>query len=345
MLLIIFGRLVRIISYYNQFNIKDNNEILNILHEIHDNFIQNYFYVKCIKDNKSESLENRKTLSDWKSVNSEIVNIYEKDQTLKYNIGGIIVDWMIESNLVQTKTITVGWKEKKGILIPSDDLLNVIGNDIDKLKLSVRKIPMIVKPKLYRRENIENKRVEKLGGYLLNDVSICDPLIIPNWELKHNTDIKDVNKVYDLVNNINSVGYKINKDVLDFIDMYDDQYHILLDRGLYNHLEKKSKESKLTKTENKELVSHLSKVDLQDNVLNLARLFYDLHEFYLPVRIDNRGRVYCISEYLNYQSNELAKYFLLFSKGEKISKTDKKAIDYLKAYGANSYGNKLDKKP
>jgi len=57
--------------------------------------------------------------------------------------------------------------------------------------------------------------------------------------------------------------------------------------------------------------------------------------------MDFRGRIYCSSEYLNYQSTELAKSLLLFSKGEKILKNDLNSINYLKGYGANCFG--LDK--
>ena len=58
------------------------------------------------------------------------------------------------------------------------------------------------------------------------------------------------------------------------------------------------------------------------NILGLALLYKNIPEFYIPVRIDNRGRVYCMVDYLHYQGIELAKSLLLFSRGEKINKCD-----------------------
>ena len=80
------------------------------------------------------------------------------------------------------------------------------------------------------------------------------------------------------------------------------------------------------------------------NILGLALLYKNIPEFYIHVRIDNRGRVYCMVDYLNYQSIELAKSLLLFSKGEKIYKSDTEAINFLKIFGANCFGNGFDKK-
>jgi len=137
------------------------------------------------------------------------------------------------------------------------------------------------------------------------------------------------------------VGFKINTDVLDFIYYYNDIHNLISNEDDYNDLVSKSK---LNKSQQIELESLLSKKRLEENILGLARAYSNIHEFYLPVRIDYRGRLYCVSEYLNYQSNELAKSLLLFSKGEIINKTDSRAISYLKAYGANCFGNKLDKK-
>jgi DNA-directed RNA polymerase len=46
---------------------------------------------------------------------------------------------------------------------------------------------------------------------------------------------------------------------------------------------------------------------------------------------------------MNYQSNELSKALLIFSKPGIIKKDDMDGITYLKAYGANCYGNKISK--
>lgn len=93
----------------------------------------------------------------------------------------------------------------------------------------------------------------------------------------------------------------------------------------------------------KELESLISKYRLDLNVLGLAQLFRNIPEFYIPIRIDIRGRVYCMVEYLNYQGKELAKSLLLFSKGEKVYKSNNTSINYFKVFGANCYGHKLSK--
>jgi DNA-directed RNA polymerase len=136
------------------------------------------------------------------------------------------------------------------------------------------------------------------------------------------------------------VGYKVNKDVLDFIATYGSRYDLIINSSYTHPL---SAKTKLTKSEYVELTSFLSQKDLQDSILTIADLFSTKHEFFIPTNLDFRGRLYCVSEYLNYQSTELAKALLIFSKGEKLYKSDKESINYLKAYGANCYGNKLDK--
>ena len=201
---------------------------------------------------------------------------------------------------------------------------------------------MIVKPNLYSKEIMDNKCIDRLGGYLLNDEKICNDLIIKNWELKYQSKIKNNNLVYSSINNISSVGFKINKDVLQFLRLKGIEFGLIDPLYIHPLMDKLKNKEKLFKHEKKELDSFLSKKFLQDHIFALAEVFENLHEFFIPVRIYNRGRIYCEPEYLNYQSTELAKSLLLFSKGEKVNKMDKTSINYLKLFGANCFG--LDKK-
>jgi len=336
---IINGRLLRIININN----KLNNAESSICLELGRDLIKYYCY--CLYS-KSKSLKDNNdnidyTMYDWKKENTDIISVYnDKNDKLVGHIGAILVNWMLDLELVVVDWIKISSKESQNILMPSQEVLSTLKN-LNNIPNLPHKMPMIVKPKPYYRKEIDGVIKERLGGYLLNDEKYTDELIIPKWNLKEPSVIKDKNVIYDLVNNINGVGFKINTDVLDFIYYYNDIHNLISNEDDYNDLVSKSK---LNKSQQIELESLLSKKRLEENILGLARAYSNIHEFYLPVRIDYRGRLYCVSEYLNYQSNELAKSLLLFSKGEIINKTDSRAISYLKAYGANCFGNKLDKK-
>ena len=157
-----------------------------------------------------------------------------------------------------------------------------------------------------------------MGGYLLNDIEYTDSLILENWELAQETKISNKNIIYDMVNNISSVAFSINKNVLDFIFNNYIKYNLLIDPDYIHPLTLKTK---LTKKEQLELESFNSKKkDLEQNILGLGNIFRDVPKFYIPIRLDYRDRLYCMSEYLNYQGIELAKALLLFSIEEKVNK-------------------------
>jgi len=67
------------------------------------------------------------------------------------------------------------------------------------------RLPMIVKPKLYKWNSQEGK-YSQLGGYLLNDEMYSNEIILPNWELSSKSTLLSDNLVCSMVNNINSVG-------------------------------------------------------------------------------------------------------------------------------------------
>lgn len=148
----------------------------------------------------------------------------------------------------------------------------------------------------------------------------------------------NVNKDFIKKNNtmqtiFNNIFYNINTAFLNkFI------YFILLQFFIWGFVI-----FSFTLVEKRELISFNSQKYLALNILSIANIFRNVFEFYIPVRLDYRGRIYTSTEFLTYQENELSKSLLLFKKESIIELTDKDAISYLKIFGANCYGHKLDK--
>lgn len=326
---IIYGSLLKILSTY-KISQGSKNNVVDVGFNLGKDLINNYYYNMYLKS-KSKKIDEIYHLSNWKSENKILVNKLE-DQTLIFSLGSILIGWALTCDLLEKKTITLSIKEKSNIVLPAVRLIETISkNGVYNLP---KRIPMLVPPKPYTNK--------WLGGYLLNDEITTDSLIKNSRKNKELTTIRNDNVIYNLVNNISSVGYKINKEVLEFILYYNHDYfndEIIDIKYIHPLLKKKSK---LTRREKTELDSFLSKKELQENILGLASVFSELPSFYIPVNLDFRGRLYCIPEFLNYQSTELAKALLLFSKAEKIDKNDTMSINYLKLFGATSFG--LDKK-
>lgn len=95
---------------------------------------------------------------------------------------------------------------------------------------------------------------------------------------------------------------------------------------------------KRTKYQQSHYASHVSKVVLQETVLGLAEFFSKFSKIYFPVRLDQRGRLYCAPNYLDYKGNDLSKSLLLFAEPGVIKRSQTASIIYLKVYGANCYG-------
>jgi len=265
------------------------------------------------------------------------------DPTLQLKIGSIIFEILNSSNALSQKSVahrSIKLRENVVIVIPQ-----FIQDMCSKSRFYVSlKLPMIVKPKKY--EYVEKNSIiecTKLGGYLTNDIDVTDDLIISKRTVDKNSFM--TNKIiYDMVNNLSSIPYKINKEVFNFILEKGAEFKLLTE---YADIEKNCKlddGSFRSKYMENKYKSELSKYILERNILDIAHLYEQLHEFFFPVRLDQRGRVYCIPNYFNYQSNDLSKALLCFSKATELFREDEEAFEYLKIYGANCFGNSLDKK-
>jgi hypothetical protein len=333
---ITYGRLLRIISD-NQ-HINNHTIMLEVIMDLGSELINQYLF-KSYELEKNQS-DIKISFLMWKKskAGASLVNSMENPQ-LVFELGSKLINWIVELELIKVSIKILAKNEKINILVCGAKLEKLISTIKEKPVFNLPyKIPMIVKPKLYKWENND---YFQLGGYLLNDLEFTDKIFLSNKEISNESKLLPNNIICDMVNNINSVAFKINENVLDFILKNNKKYNFYIESN-YNH--PLTLKNKLTPIEVKELEGFYSRRYLEQNILGLAIIFREVPSFYIPVRLDYRGRLYCITEYFNYQNIDLAKSLIEFSVGEKIFLSDEESINYLKIYCANSFGNKIEKK-
>lgn len=118
------------------------------------------------------------------------------------------------------------------------------------------------------------------------------------------------NKIYDSVNYLNSLKFKINSDFLDYLN---NEGSFILD-------------------------SYKNTSSYINNVIafNIANIYRDI-PFYLNVSLDWRGRIYTHSFYLDYQGTDFSLSLIDLYKGEKLTE---EGLFYYYIYGANCYNEK-----
>lgn len=271
--------------------------------------------------------------SEWKAQHVDIVLPYEDNSRLFDFIGTrLFVELLIQTDLIHEKIIISTDEKNKQfkILSLNTEVLHLVEGN--KIYVAPLKLPMIVEPKPYTSK--------QLGGYLLNDVEVTENLLINKANYREPSEIeKDSNIIYDMVNNMNKTSYKVNKEVLDFVLEYGVEYGMIEDINIKHPYE----DIKRNKRQDKIIRAHKSKIILEQNILGITSVYSGV-SMYFPVRLDQRGRIYCEPIYFNYQSSELAKSLISFTFPGIIKRKDIVAVGYFKAYGANCYGHGLDKK-
>ncbi len=284
-----------------------------------------YFkYKSTVKDEN-----NLKGYKDWFNSLDKETSFYHKNDALYVSLGSKLIEILSSVDLLYINVRYKG-KEKNQSFVDIPDRIKVL---LDKKTIysTPPKLPMIVPPKPYSEKSN--------GGYLLNDDYYNEDLIIEKWSFSKQSQIKTTNVIYSMVNQISSTGYRINIPLLEFLELKGEKYNILIPDDFdkdFNSLEKKTKYY-INKHKAK-----ISKLTIQENILAIANLFMQ-RTIYFPIRLDLRGRIYCQPSYFNYQSTDLAKSLLLFDRAGIIKRNDDKGINFLKVFGANCYGNGLDK--
>lgn len=311
----------------------DNDQYYNMISvsiSMGDKLINKYFnilrarYIKESNTNISYSL----FIDKWKSENPKFDSIL--DDSFCSILGCKFIDILIECKMLKKVIIQQSYKQKQNVLKVVEDKLIPKDHSYSLFNLP-SKLPMIVKPKPYTKTSY--------GGYLLNDVKFKSSLFIPKKGYGVNSELKDDNIIYDLINHISSTPFKINTTLLNYL-LNDNKHNLLIDRYKKHKFEDIEKR---TKYQQSVYTSHVSKLILQETILGIAQFYSKFPEIYFPVRLDQRGRVYCDPHFLNYQSTELSKALLLFAKPGVINKNNLDSIIYLKGYGANCFGGKISK--
>jgi len=98
--------------------------------------------------------------------------------------------------------------------LPNEDLFslefneNLIQNNIDKLtNILPTNLPMICQPNKWSDT--------EYGGYLNNKIEKNN--LIKGIGINNDHRIYNLNKLYDAINYLNSIKFKVNKEVLDYI--------------------------------------------------------------------------------------------------------------------------------
>lgn len=205
------------------------------------------------------------------------------------------------------------------------------------------KLPMVWEPKEYIYSEHPNQNV--LGGFLLNDVEYTEEIFKDKKGYGKKTTFKDNNLIVSLINGLSKTPYKTNTDTLEYIYKYGVEKGIVTDDSEINiKTYKKDPYSGFNKRDSKKYRSIYSKILLERNILSIADVYSKVSKIYFPLRLDNRTRVYCETDYFHYQSSDLAKGLISFAVPGLLTKNNTEEINYFKAFGANMFGDKLDKK-
>ena len=283
---------------------------------------------------KKKDISNKQYYSEWYN-NLDEQSKYMEDNFFRLFLGQRLTDIYVKVGLLEMVTASsteLGLYRDKEISEYVWQIPANIKDILDYKSISVipNKLPMIVKAKPYDHEN--------LGGYLSNQKYTNDSLVINKVAYSKCSTIK-LNTIYNVVNMLGGTGFKINSELLDFLTDYERsvEWGLLYDNS---NIEINKKDNKYERKEKRRLISQ---INLQNNILELADVFKK-NTIYFPVRLDNRGRLYCTPHYLHYQSSELAKSLLMFSDPGIIKLTTKNSDYFLRIYGTNSFGNGEDKK-
>ena len=194
---------------------------------------------------------------------------------------------------------------------------NIIQDNIDKItNILPTNLPMLCQPNKWSDT--------EYGGYLNHSIEKKE--LITGIGANNYHRISKLNNLYNAVNYLNSLKFRANTELLDFILLN----KIFIFKNYY-HSDRTLSEDKINYNILRDFVT-----------LEIAKTFSNV-PFYLNTFADWRGRIYAHSHYLSYQGSDLSLALLQFDGGQYSSKS---CLYFFKVYGANLHDeNQISRAP
>ena len=220
-------------------------------------------------------------LEKWRSENKEFSS--HLNDSFYSILGYKIIDILNFSEIISLGLIKTPDNEHPYYAIQIKDKSLMSWNVTQSIINLPIKLPMICPPKPYGPN--------MLGGYLLNDEKFSDKLLVDKQAYALTSTLSVDNKIYSLVNNISNIPFKINQDLLDYINNEGIKHNLLIDPYAKHKFEDLNK---TTRYQQSVYASHNSKVILQETILGISEFYRRFSKIYFPVRLDQTGRIYCV---------------------------------------------------
>ncbi|CCF75976.1 DNA-directed RNA polymerase, mitochondrial [Babesia microti strain RI] len=315
------------------------------------NAFLNHLKSKIIKSNGNE-VEFQQTIDNLgindDANNNELQNkLSDLCKKYKTKFPGLPEQWAIESMANDfdkcvyissfTHSLERFYGKTFGVIGIRDCCWSYIKDTIAKSLHTQSYLPMVIEPRPWTKYNKGGCYSSKAIFIRTPTGSYCD------------YSVYDFTRVFNIVNAISRVPWKINTRMLKLISLAWDSSSARL--NLWPHLPIKSKISllpdDLNEIENIKMYAKDPKVvefqnarlstetPLLQRRLSIAKEFSNAAEIYFPHNIDFRGRLYPMSSHLNHMGDDLCRSLLLFARGKPLGD---RGLFWLKIHIANLFG-------
>jgi DNA-directed RNA polymerase len=247
----------------------------------------------------------------------------------KISVGGALLDLILEGVDIfyQSNPIfDINSKKRYNYISIKEEYIN----DLMIKCFNPFVLPMICKPRNWEAifDNSENIIKFKNGGYYTEDMRRAlstKSFLHHNSKLLKQSEESIIQK--NTINFINKQKFRINKLMLDFLLEEFNNINSVIFNG-DNVLQKipfNKQKNDLERDKFKNILAHNSRYFLNKRILDLAYIFQDI-DFYMPVFMDFRGRIYPYPSGLDYQGSNIARALIEFSEGCFINKDNENFV-------------------